>query len=228
MSGRVLPFAGSEHAEVQRLLPWFVKDTLDNEDLARVQRHLDECVRCQRDVDELREWTAALNRNAGSPDPLAQADAVARGLARLRPRLQMPRAHAPRRPHTTLHTGWRRAPAWLRWTAAAQAAVIVLTVGWLIAGPWDGRQSAPYRTLSDAPAPTRDPSVHRLIVVFDPHAEESRVHALLQANQARIVDGPSETGAYVLAVPPARAASVRAALRASADVRLAESLDPAQ
>jgi hypothetical protein len=54
------------------------------------------------------------------------------------------------------------------------------------------------------------------------------VQALLQANQARIVDGPSDTGAYVIAVPASRAASVRATLRAAPEVRLAESLDPAQ
>jgi Putative zinc-finger/Fervidolysin N-terminal prodomain len=229
MSGRVLPFAGSEHAEVQRLLPWFVKDTLEDDVLARVQRHLGECARCQRDADELREWTAVLARNAGASDAFAQADAATRGLARLRPRLQAPRAPAPLRSHTTVRAGWRRAPAWVRWTVAAQAAVIALAVGWLFVGTQQNpRTDASYRTLSDAPAPARDPSLHRLIVVFAPHAEESRVRALLQANQARVIDGPSETGAYVLSVPSARAAAVRTALRASPDVRLAESLDPAQ
>ncbi len=168
MSGRVLSFAGSEHAETQRLLPWYVKGTLANDELARVQRHLDDCARCQHDADELREWAAAFSLRASAPDPLMQTDALARGLARLRPRLRAQARHAPFRPRSTLTANWRRAPAWLRWTAAAQAAVIVLAVGWLASswltgGERDGRQSgAAYRTLSDAPAQARDSSIHRL------------------------------------------------------------------
>ena len=233
MSGRVLSFAGSEHAETQRLLPWFVTGTLAGDDLIRVQDHLDECVRCQHDADELREWAATLSRKANAPDQLMQADALARGLARLRPRLHA-QVHERPRLRTTLTADWQRAPTWLRWTAVAQAAVLVLAAGglvssWVTGGQRDDRQpGAAYRTLSDAPVPARDSSIHRLVVVFDPHAETSRVQALLQANQARIVDGPSETGAYVLAVPAARAASARATLRAAPEVRLAESLDPAQ
>lgn len=231
MSGRVLSFAGSEHAETQRLLPWFVKGALADDELARVQRHMDGCVRCRHDADELREWADALSLKASTPDPLMQADALARGLARLRPRLRAQVHHAPSRPPSTLTATWRRAPAWLRWTAAVQGAVIVLAAGWL-ASSWVARgerePGATYRTLSDAPALARDSSMHRLVVVFDPHAEASRVQALLQANQARIVDGPSDTGAYVIAVPALRAASVRATLRAAPEVRLAESLDPAQ
>ncbi|HJW46682.1 MAG TPA: zf-HC2 domain-containing protein [Lysobacter sp.] len=234
MSGRVLSFVGSEHAETQRLLPWYVKGTLADDELARVLRHLDDCVRCQHDADELREWAAALSFKASAPDPLMQTDALARGLARLRPRLRAQARHAPSRPRSTLAANWRRAPAWLRWAAATQAAVIVLAVGWmasswLTGGERDDRQSgATYRTLSDAPAQARDSSIHRLVVVFDPQAETSRVQALLQANQARIVDGPSDTGAYVIAVPASRTASVRATLRAAPEVRLVESLDPAQ
>jgi hypothetical protein len=227
MSGRVLSFAGSEHAETQRLLPWFVNGTLTDDELARVQRHMGGCVRCQHDADELREWAAALSLKA--EDPLMQTDALARGLARLRPRLRAQVRHAPSRTRSTLAANWRRAPARLRWTAAAQAAVIVLAVGWLAWIPRGEREpGATYRTLSDAPAPARDSSIHRLVVVFDPHAEASRVQELLQANQARIVDGPSDTGAYVIAVPASRAASVRATLRAAPEVRLAEGLDPAQ
>src|SRR5688500_7666629 len=115
MSGRVLSFAGTEHAETQRLLPWYVKDTLAEDERARVQRHLDDCARCQHDADELREWAAALSLNASAPEPLMQTDALARGLARLRPRLRAQVRHAPSRPRSTLTANWQRAPAWLRW-----------------------------------------------------------------------------------------------------------------
>jgi hypothetical protein len=63
------------------------------------------------------------------------------------------------------------------------------------------------------------------VVVFEPGASQARTQQLLRASQARIVDGPNEVGAYVLAVPAARVASVRDALRAAPGVSLVESLD---
>jgi len=64
------------------------------------------------------------------------------------------------------------------------------------------------------------------VVVFDPGIDEARLRALLRASEARIVDGPNDAGAYVLAVPAARVAAVRTALRAAPGVRLVESLAP--
>ena len=47
---------------------------------------------------------------------------------------------------------------------------------------------------------------------------------LLAASGARIVDGPNEAGAYVLAVPPARLGGVRDALRSAPGVVMVEAL----
>jgi hypothetical protein len=66
----------------------------------------------------------------------------------------------------------------------------------------------------------------RLVVVFEPGASQARTQQLLHASQARIVDGPNEVGAYVLAVPAMRVARVRDALRGAPGVTLVESLDP--
>ena len=50
------------------------------------------------------------------------------------------------------------------------------------------------------------------------------MRGLLRASEARIVDGPNDAGAYVLAVPPARVAMVRDALRAAPGVTLVATL----
>ena len=66
-----------------------------------------------------------------------------------------------------------------------------------------------------------------LVIAFDPHLDEARLRSLLLASQARIVDGPNEAGAYVLAVAPARLPMVRDALRAAPGVTLVAALGPA-
>ena len=110
-----------------------------------------------------------------------------------------------------------RPPPWLGWALAGQAALLAAFAVALWQRP---EPPAPYRLLGTSA------SAGDLIVVFDPRVDEATLRGLLRASGTRIVDGPNEAGAYVLAVPPARMASVRAALRAAPGVRLVESLAP--
>jgi hypothetical protein len=117
---------------------------------------------------------------------------------------------------------WATAPLWLRGAVAAPCALLLA-----LGGAWFAReQPAPYRTLGDIPASVPGSMDARLVVVFEPGASQARTQELLHASQARIIDGPNDVGAYVLAVPAARAASVRDALRAAPGVTLVESLEP--
>jgi len=214
---KILRFEGSAHSETQRLLPWYVNDTLDDDDVVRVEDHLVECGQCRRELEFLRLLESVCVQASPVPDP---TDAF----ARLRDRLQPPRTQASPSLLARLREAWGASPAWLR---AAVAASFMLA-----AGMWGltlVREEAPamYRTLGDAPpeAVVRDAGLRHLVVVFDPHIEHARMQQLLRASQARIVDGPNEAGAYVLAVPVGREASVRDALRAAPGVTLVESLD---
>src|SRR5256886_13037108 len=78
MSGRVLPLDPAEHKVADVLLPWFVNGTLDKDELAFVEQHLSECVRCQREVQWLRELRAAWLDGEATPS----APAVFRNLRR--------------------------------------------------------------------------------------------------------------------------------------------------
>jgi len=219
MSGRVLRFEGSAHSETDRLLPWFVNDTLEHDERVLVEHHLAECAHCRGEVATLRQLQT-LHADAA---PAADASA---SFQRLRGRLRA-RGTAQRTSRwQSVRRGWTLTPPWLRSAVAVQA-VVVLVLAVALIGP--DRQDARYRTLGDAaPAVTLQEDVRQLVVVFDPRISQAQMRQLLRASQARIIDGPSDAGAYVLAVPAARASSIRDALRAAPGVTMVERLDPVE
>ncbi|MEO6968326.1 MAG: zf-HC2 domain-containing protein [Rhodanobacteraceae bacterium] len=215
MRGRVLHFESPAHREVDALLPWLVNGTLTGDERERAEQHLSECVRCQRELEWLRELRAA-----GVESATAASDDMEVSLQRMRNRLD---AGVGRRSLIHLrcaHGGWRRAPLWARWAIAAQLVLSVALAAVLIGD----RAPAPYHTLGVGDAAFSGDA--RLAVVFDPSLSERDLRQLLQASGARIVDGPNATGAYVLAVPPDRASQAVALLRVARGVWLAEDLSP--
>jgi hypothetical protein len=230
MNGRILPFDARRHGEALRLLPWLVTGRLDDEERAWVEQHAAGCSDCRRELEELHALRDACRQAAGEPGemdadlqartPVATSGADA-DWRRLRARLQPPqRVHEPRwRPP---HWQWRQRPRWLGWAVAAQALTITLLGAAWWRSPAAPTAPAQYRTLGATPAV----AVGNLVIVFDPRLDESRLRGLLLASEARIVDGPNEAGAYVLAVPPARLPMVRDALRAAPGVTLVASLGP--
>lgn len=202
MSGRVLRFEGSIHAEADRLLPWLANGTLEDDERAWVEQHLGECTACQREL----AWLQSL-QSACSTDQATAGST--RAWRRLRQRLASGGGHKTR----------RRQRPWLYWVIAAQAAVMLaLGIALLRAGQ---PPPATYHTLSAAPV-----AQERLVVVFDPQLTEARMRRLLQACDARVIDGPTAAGAWILSVPSARAPTIREALRAAPGVTLVEGLGP--
>ena len=199
--GQVLRLDSATHRIVDVLLPWFVNGTLESEERALVERHLDHCKRCRREVEWLRELHAAC--------AIAAAPGGSPAVTRLRQRLMAPRTAfemAARRP---------RLQPWSGAVIAAQLAAI-LVLGALVVRSDETR--APYRTLSSTA------SSASLVVVFDPATAESDLRRSLQAARARIVDGPTQANAYLLDVPPdAREHAIRT-LKADRRVVLVESL----
>lgn len=124
-------------------------------------------------------------------------------------------------------------PRWLRWAALAQC-VIIAGLALLLARP--GPETAgEYRAMgaSDASQMTGSADgtsngaagVGNVVVIFAPGASEQDLRRVLQAQDARIVDGPTVTGAYVLSIPAAERARALSALRANDAIKLAEPLD---
>ncbi len=192
----VVPLDVDEHAQVQALLPWYVRGQLDADEMSLVRQHLQSCERCRIELAA----EPAVQTLLGAALPAAAGDAD-RGFARLRERL-VPREAA-------------RAPRWMPWALGLQGAALVAVLAlWL----HDRPAEPAYQGLSAGSAVAAADA----LVMFRPEVSEQELRALLHAQGASIVAGPTETGAYQLRLP---AASLDG-LRRSPLVRLAEPLQP--
>jgi hypothetical protein len=195
------PSKDAAHKVADALLPWLVNGTLKGDERAFVERHVDECDECRREVDWLRGLHAAC---------LATQDSSGGAAARrLLEGLEAPRiAHRPRGRHPELR--WALAGAFAALFAAGTA--------------WVANSDAPalYRTLSSSASA---PAGGALVVVFDPATSEFDLRRIVRGAGARIVDGPTQTNAYVLDVPADRRAQALQMLHAERAVILAERLD---
>jgi anti-sigma factor RsiW len=210
--GQMIPLHGDGHEDLQDLLPWYANGQLDASDRTRVEAHLTTCPDCQAEVRfqrQLRDQIASL--------PME----VEHGWSAMLRRLD---DDAPARPSSPGAAGWRgRIPSglglgapWLGW-AAASAAMLLAAVAWLPARTPPAR----YHALG-APPPVATGNV---VVIFRPDTTEQALRMTLNANRARLVDGPTAADAYVLHVAPAERPAVLARLRSQPNILLAEPLD---
>jgi predicted anti-sigma-YlaC factor YlaD len=206
----VLPFGSSTHVAADALLPFYVNGTLRGEEHEFVEQHVRACEQCQHEVDWLRKTFAVL----AADELLLEAPRVLPNAARQPENGGRQRSGKPR-----ARLGARKAQSWTRWLLAAQLAAIVV-LGTLLAT--DTRDIASYRTLgtSNPSAQSRD----AIAVMFDPGVTESEMHRVVLGVGARIVDGPTSTGIYVLELPEDRVDQALQALRTDRAVQLAERL----
>jgi len=223
MNGSIKPPRDDPHRLTQSLLPWFVTGRLDAAERAQVEAHLSDCAACRADERVERRLEAEL-----ATLPITLED----GWARMRSRL----AESPPRPAKTgffarVAMAWRTAvadapgaPGAKGWAIAAQAVAMIMLVGlsWSLLRPVP-QPEARYHTLSATPTPSHG----NLLVMFRPQTTEFALRAVLSDNGAKIVDGPTTAGAYVIQVPGDRRAAVLGRLRGRPDVTLAEPIDPA-
>ncbi|HEX3633449.1 MAG TPA: zf-HC2 domain-containing protein [Casimicrobiaceae bacterium] len=207
MTGRVVHLDPAGHRVADALLPWLVNGTLEGEELAFVQKHVDRCEACQREVEWLRELHAAC----------AAAPGASSALSHLRRRLEEPRSHAATA--APLRSLWNRMLPWSQWAIAAELAVIIGLGIWLLPSAAD---PALYRTLGGRDVMPKSGSI---VVVVEPTTTEAELRRILRDAGARIVDGPTQANAYVLDVPAMRQAQALQALRAEHALVLVERLD---
>lgn len=173
--------------EAARLLPWYVNGSLAPSEAERVASHLERCEICRADAEHQRTVRALLKSDARieyAPQP---------GLSRTLERIDALEHEAAR---TWSSTGVRRP---LRWLVAA---LIIQAIGLGILGGlvYHGRgvqTAARYSTLSTQ---LSAPSGLELRAVFAPSMSVGELKDLLAAQHLSIVGGPSEAGAYTLAV----------------------------
>ncbi|MDR3388792.1 MAG: zf-HC2 domain-containing protein [Rudaea sp.] len=209
MTTSVANLGSSTHHVVQDLLPWHVMGTLDAEDRPLVDEHLRTCLICQRDI----QWHEQMRAAHEEPIPALDAE---RAFASLRMRLgNSSPVPAPRTPARMRGWDW----PWMKWAMAAQFALIV---GLGITLALDRSESAAYHVLG---SPGAAQAGARLVVVFAPQVSEEEMRRILRQSSTRIVDGPTTTDAYILAVAPEHAQLALQALRAERSVHLVQALD---
>ena len=204
---RIIKLRGEGHKDIQQLLPWYVAGRLDPSERAEVEAHLAACPECQAEVrfeDRL---------NAEMSDLPASVD---QSWDRMRRRMD----RAPRRrARADAVQAWigrvGRAPL-LGWALAAPALLLVVAIA-VTAPSLQDR----YHALGAASASPKGNAV----VMFRPDLTEKALRQTLAAEDARIVDGPTAAGGYVLQLPPAHRDAALARLRGSADIVLAQPID---
>ncbi len=209
--GDILRFHGNPHLETERLMPWYASGQLDPDDRLQVEAHLAECEECRADL--------ALERKLGTEIARLPIDAgmdwetFSRGLE------TPPSEPEPRGKLLPLVRRAIARPGRTGWFLSAQAALVaafaVLVVPVLKPAP------APYHALGSAPPP----ATGNAIVIFRPDTSEQALRQTLNANGARLVDGPTAADAYVLHLPAERRDTVLVRLRADHDVVLAEPIN---
>lgn len=206
----IIRLRGSPHEQAQQLLPWYVNGTLETDEAAMVEAHLAECAECRADLaaeQVLAREVAAL--------PLD----VEHAWSMLSDRIDA--AGPPRRLVEPVPFLRRKvAIGWALGGPLAAAAAVAFAVVVVPGAPSPAGET--YRALGSAP--TAAPG--NALVMFKPDARDSDLRAALIKAGARIVDGPTASGAYVVRIAPAGRAQALDGLRATPQIVLAEPIDP--
>jgi anti-sigma factor RsiW len=199
----------SPHDEVQELLPWFVNGTLAPDEFERVEAHVLECPECRAELDEerrLAEQIASLPLDTDSGWEAMERRMVAETPVRVRAAPSIWRKRVP--------LTWAIASPF---AAAAAVALVFLNVT-----PTQPVNQE-YRALGAA----QMAQSANLVVQFEPRARVRDMQAALATADARLVDGPTETGAYMLRVDQAKREVALKRLRDNEAIALAEPIDGA-
>lgn len=203
----IIQLRRNPHDEVQALLPWLVNGALGPDDTERVEAHLSECAECRAELAAERQLAAAVE--SIPVDSEAAWERMERRLdaepgMTVRPATGMSRKRVP--------LGWA-----LVSPVAAAAAMALVMINVRSHQPAEPQ----YRALgaADAAQPAN------LVVQFQPGTRVSDMQDALQSVDARLVDGPTETGAYLLRVPQPQREPALKRLRDNQAIALAEPID---
>jgi anti-sigma factor RsiW len=159
-----------EHPE--ELLPWYVNDTLTDEERSGLEEHLKGCEQCRKEV----EYLKALRSQVKATSDLSPYGEL--GLKRLLSDIKK-EAQTPRR------------FAFQRWqpALAIAASLIIILQSLILYNYWQQ---------SKAITPLSGP-VHKGVVLqvsFAPDASEAQIRKVLQSVEGSIIDGPGAIGIY--------------------------------
>ena len=214
MGGRIVDLLSTPHLATEALLPWLLNDTLTSDERSQIEAHLRSCAQCSAELEQQKRLQSHYS-GAATPDLALDVGAA---FARLLPRLDDQPVHSPRRPL------WTRQPVrWWQLGLAVQMGIILALSSALLLQLTPTTQNvdmAAYRGL----AATAHRATGDALVVFNPITSEAQVRASLQRVGARIVDGPTAAGAFVVRFDDDPTAAMLASLRGDPAIVRGESL----
>jgi hypothetical protein len=215
MSGSIIQLNTDVHQDAQELLPWFVLGTLNDAETALVEEHLRTCSQCQSDLEFQRKLQAV------PLAPRVELDVNA-AFAKLKPQLAAVKQEQkiPRFEDRLEALRQKARLWWMPWVIGAQTvALACLCIVVMQAQSNAPVPTGPYKVLGPGG------SNGNIVVMFKPQTAEAEVRRILRSADARVVDGPTVAGAYVLQVSVEERADALAGLRRDPAVSMAESLD---
>ena len=214
MGGRIVDLLSTPHLATEALLPWLLNDTLTSAERSQVEAHLRSCAQCRAELAQQKQLQSHYS-DAATPAPALDIDAA---FARLLPRLDDQPVRSARGPL------WPRQPAhwWQLGLAVQMGVILALSLALLLQlkPTTQNEDVAAYRGLAAA----TQRATGDALVVFDPNASEAQMRATLQRVGARIVDGPTAAGAFVVRFDDDPTAAVLASLRSDPAIVRVESL----
>ncbi|MEX2489586.1 MAG: zf-HC2 domain-containing protein [Pseudomonadales bacterium] len=175
---------------MHEILPWFVNNSLEGRQKARVVRHLQQCQECRQERDRLQHQQYEI---AGHAEDLPDYRfSYGKLIARIE-------AAEENREHTETIPPAMSRRTWI--SVAGAAAVLILGVYIVGSMPQltEPVEPADFLTLT-LPVEDHAGSKHRVALTFGDGVSARVVREALIEARSRLVDGPDETGAYILDV----------------------------
>ncbi|MGH8498384.1 MAG: anti-sigma factor family protein [Methylococcales bacterium] len=184
------------HHEIVLLLPWYVNKTLHDPEMKAVEKHINVCLTCRREIAALQKLSLAVNQ-VDIIDSAAQAS-FARLKARIHRTGNTEMKIATERNDRSGKFKWYRKfrftfPSLSKPLFAVPIMLIILIPGYFIAGKLF---ESNYRTLSSSE--NLSISKNEIRVVFQESANKRQRDSVIQSVNAEIVDGPDARGVYLI------------------------------
>jgi hypothetical protein len=188
------------------LLPWYLAGTLSPEERRQVIEHLETCQTCRQELDEMKRLRDSVKAGVnGLPGP--PPDSFRRVMAQIQEQPQPG-------PWAARADAWLRALFAVQWAPTLAALLVIgqsAALLWLVGHRPTGPAGSTQETVIERSVPTGSA---RLSVRFQETATEREIRAVMQSLNARMVDGPSPDGLYILQVSAVDAAALEKLLEA--------------
>jgi len=218
------------HIQIVTSLPLYVNGTLADAEYQHVKAHLAECKTCRQEIETLQKLGAAIQQQGNKTD-WQPGPAHLQSIFNKIDASEQTSTQAKENSESiwqSMRNGFRaflEAPAALRWTFAAQSALVVILSVVLVAWIPDASQTN-FQTYSSEKLPPNTDNPH-VRIVFSETMQLNELSSLLTDIPATVVEGPSPLGVFTIQLNSDHAdlTEILSTLRQNEHVDFAEIID---